>query len=164
MLKSTRREALVTIAAGLSASSLPAQEVYEPQALSAEDYDLLGTLVDMILPATDTPGARDVGVHSMIDEDLAESSDTLRIVRNGLGGLREAGFAAMMPQQRVAKLTAMSESTGSAREFFETVKGLTIDAYYSTEVGLVEELGYQGNTYLAEFPGCTDEHSLEDAD
>lgn len=164
MLKSTRREALVTIAAGLSASSLPAQAAYEPQALSPEDYDLLGTLVDMILPATDTPGARDVGVHSMIDEDLTESSDTLQIVRSGLGVLREAGFAAMTPQQRVARLTAMSESMGSGREFFETVKGLTIDAYYSTEVGLVQELGYQGNTYLTEFPGCTHEHSLEDAD
>ena len=164
MLKSTRREALVTIAAGLSASSLSAQGAYEPQALSAEDYDLLGTLVDMILPTTDTPGARDVGVHSMIDEDLAESSDTLQVVRNGLGGLREAGFAGMTPQERVAKLTAMSESTGTDRDFFETVKGLTIDAYYSTEVGLVQELGYQGNTYLAEFPGCTHEHSLGDAD
>ena len=164
MLKSTRREALVTIAAGLSATSLPAQGIYEPQALSSEDYDLLGTLVDMILPATDTPGARDVGVHTMIDEDLTESSETLQIVRNGLGELREAGFARMTPQQRVAKLTAISESEGRDREFFDTVKGLTIDLYYSTEVGLVQELGYQGNTYLAEFPGCTDEHSLGDAD
>ena len=41
-----------------------------------------------------------------------------------------------------------------------TRKDLTIDHYYATEVGLVKELGYQGNTYLAEFPGC--EHQGEE--
>ena len=34
---------------------------------------------------------------------------------------------------------------------------MTIDGYYTTETGLVQELGYKGNTYLSAFPGCQDE-------
>lgn len=164
MLKTTRREALVTIAAGISARALHSQGVYEPQTFSPEEYESLGTLVDMILPASGTPGAREVGVHAMLDEDLAKSASTLGILRDGLATLRQQRFDQMTPAQRVETLTRYSESSGAEREFFETLKGLTIDAYYSTEIGLVQELGYQGNTYLAEFPGCTHEHSLDEAD
>ena len=164
MPQTTRREALVTIAASFAARRLAAQGAYEPSALSREDYDLLGTLVDMIIPESDTPGAREVGVHAMLDEDLAKDSQSLGILRDGMAALREHGFEDMTAQQRIDVLTRHSESDGQDKTFFETLKGLTIDAYYSTEVGLVEELGYQGNTYLTEFPGCTHEHQLEDAD
>lgn len=164
MLKTTRREALVTIAAGLSAPALHSQGTYEPSTFSAEEYESLGTLVDMILPPSDTPGAREAGVHAMLDEDLAKKATTLGILRDGLAALREQGFEDMTPAQRVETLTRYSESTGADKEFFDTLKGLTIDAYYSTEIGLVQELGYQGNTYLAEFPGCTHEHDLDEED
>ena len=164
MLRPTRREALVSIAAGLSATSLPGQQAYQPTTLSKADYELLGTLVDLILPPSDTPGARAVGVHAMIDEDLSDDGSVAGVLQNGLGRLREAGFGNMASQQQIDTLTRICEASGEDGEFFETLKGLTIDAYYSTEVGLVQELGYQGNTYLAEFPGCTHEHAIEDAD
>ncbi|MDE0109641.1 MAG: gluconate 2-dehydrogenase subunit 3 family protein [Bryobacterales bacterium] len=164
MPQTTRRQALVSIAAGLSVRTLPAQDAYEPVTFSAEEFDLLGIVVDMILPASDTPGAREVGVHAMIDEDLAKRSDPLGTLRNGLAALRADGFADMDMPERVAVLTRFEAGSGADKDFFETVKGLTIDAYYSTEVGLVQELGYQGNTYLDKFPGCTHDHKLEDAD
>ncbi len=164
MSGTTRREALVTIAAGFATRRLAAQGTYEPSTLSREDYELLGSLVEMIIPKSETPGAREVGVHAILDEDLAKDGEALGILRNGMAALREDGFPELASQQQIDILTRYSEATGEEKTFFETLKGLTIDAYYSTEVGLVQELGYQGNTYLAEFPGCTDEHELEDAD
>ena len=164
MPETTRRQALVSLTAGLSVRALPAQETYTPVTFSAEEFELLGIVVDLILPASDTPGAREVGVHAMIDEDLAGRSDPLDTLRKGLAALRAEGFGEMSAPQRIAVLTGFESSSGENKEFFETVKGLTIDTYYSTEVGLVQELGYQGNTYLDEFPGCTHDHKLEDAD
>ena len=164
MPQATRRQALVTLAAGLSVRSLSAQGTYEPVTFSSEEFDLLGIVVDMILPTSDTPGAREAGVHAIIDEDLAKHSDQLSLLRKGLVTLRTEGFESMTEPQRIALLAGYEESSGDNKEFFETVKGLTIDAYYSTEVGLVQELGYKGNTYLDEFPGCTHDHKLEDAD
>jgi gluconate 2-dehydrogenase gamma chain len=39
--------------------------------------------------------------------------------------------------------------------FFRLVKNLTADGYYTSRVGLLEELGYAGNTALARFPTCS---------
>src|SRR5437667_12748572 len=41
-------------------------------ALSSEQLELVATIADHILPETDTPGARAVGVHEFIDAMLAE--------------------------------------------------------------------------------------------
>jgi hypothetical protein len=32
---------------------------------------------------------------------------------------------------------------------------MTIDGYYTSKIGIHQELEYQGNTALAEFEGCT---------
>jgi gluconate 2-dehydrogenase gamma chain len=38
--------------------------------------------------------------------------------------------------------------------FFRLIKNLTADGYYTSRAGLLEELGYSGNTALARFPSC----------
>ena len=39
-------------------------------------------------------------------------------------------------------------------EFFVAAKRLTADGYYTSRAGLIDELGYRGNTVLARFPAC----------
>jgi len=39
--------------------------------------------------------------------------------------------------------------------FFVTLKQMTIVGYYSSEVGIHQDLQYQGNTYIYDFPQCT---------
>ncbi len=165
MANPSRRDALVTIAAaGLSAASLRSQQTYTPKAFAPEDYSLLGELVDLIIPPSDTPGAKQAGVHAIIDEFLNDSPSDEAIIKTGLWRLRVVGFQGMPESKQIAILTEYSQSEGDQKTFFETLKSLTIDAYYSTEIGLVDELGYKGNTYLPEFPGCTHDHEIEVAD
>jgi hypothetical protein len=38
---------------------------------------------------------------------------------------------------------------------FRLIKNLTADGYYTSRVGLLQELGYTGNTALARFPTCS---------
>ena len=38
--------------------------------------------------------------------------------------------------------------------FFRLVKNLTADGYYTSRIGLTDELGYTGNTALGRFPAC----------
>jgi hypothetical protein len=52
--------------------------------------------------------------------------------------------------------TDLSTEDGKA---FTLLKDLTIDAYYRTKAGLMQELGWNANTYLPEFKGCTHEHA-----
>jgi hypothetical protein len=66
------------------------------------------------------------------------------------------------PGQQVEILTALSQTTekkgghtesaaGDDAAFFNAIKSLTADGYYTSRIGLVQELGYDGNTYLAAF-------------
>jgi hypothetical protein len=40
-------------------------------------------------------------------------------------------------------------------EFFQAVKSLTITGYYTSEVGMRNELGDDGQLFFTEFKGCT---------
>jgi hypothetical protein len=56
---------------------------------------------------------------------------------------------------RPAGASARGTDTDLPMRFFRLVKNLTADGYYTSRIGLIEELGYSGNTMLARFPGCT---------
>src|SRR5437660_740243 len=47
---------------------------WTPRALTVDQLDLVATIAEHILPETDSPGARAVGVHRFIDAMLADSS------------------------------------------------------------------------------------------
>ena len=50
------------------------------------------------------------------------------------------------------------ESKDPSVQFFHLIKNLTADGYYTSQIGLIKELGYSGNTAMAEFPTCLHEH------
>jgi hypothetical protein len=158
----TRRAVLVQIAAATAASSALAPrslqaQAYEPQNLSAAQYELLTALVDIIIPPSETPGAAAAGADRLIDEALARSEQQRASFVAGLQMLEKAGFRDQDEAARVKLLTEYSEAADARGEFFRMLKDMTVDAYYSTEIGLARELGYQGNSYLREFPGCQHE-------
>ena len=161
----TRRKALVHITAGAGASAVLgswspealAQQPYQPKALSVGQFKILTALVDMIIPATDTPGAVAVGVDRMIDEALIENNNARVEFLSGLSQMEQSGFAELGGPDRTELLEEYSQAIDARGDFFRILKGLTVDHYYSSEVGIHEELGYEGNTALAEFPGCTHE-------
>ena len=151
------------------AQQATAQQEFTPRAFTASEFGLVTQLVEMIIPESDTPGAAAAEADRIIDETLSADPKRLAQFKAGLKLLAEAGFPERSPgqstlqgaeegeQQRVEVLTKFSESKGERGAFFRLLKNMTIDAYYSTEIGLAQELGYQGNTYLKEFPGCDHE-------
>ena len=135
--------------------------VYKLRFFTDAEFATLSVLVDLIIPRTDTPGARDAKAHQIIDAGVrpqrrdAWRSGLALMDRQAQGAegkpFREAG-----PQTQVRLLQEASASpTSEAGVFFKLLKDATIDAYYSTREGLVQELGWSGNTYLPEFKGCT---------
>jgi hypothetical protein len=61
--------------------------------------------------------------------------------------------AAPPPRPAVAVTNDPSDARLPIR-FFRLVKNLTADGYYTSRVGLLDELGYVGNTYRGSFPQC----------
>ena len=140
----TRRDVLVTMAA----IAAPAAEG-QPSFLTAAELATLTVLVDAIIPRTDTPGAADAGVPAYIDRRLAANAQLAERFRAGIKALG-ADFPALSATQRTELLQSRQEDP-----FFQLVKGMTVDGYYTSKEGLAGELGWHGNTYLTEFKGCT---------
>ncbi len=129
---------------------------WTPQTLTADQVDLLDLMVDHIIPTTDTPGAKDVGVTAFIDKLLgkwAEPAGRERFMR-GLGTIDEemqqahgATFGEATSEQQRALLTRLDNEAVHARKtnadplpFFATLKEWTLVGYYTSEIGATQEL------------------------
>lgn len=140
-----------------------AKAAYKPKFFTKDELDTVRLLVELMIPRTDTPGAADAGVHQIIDSDISRNPAAQKRWRDGLAWVEEKArvsgaksFSALNPDQRTAVLTAASQGADTVGSgFFTLLKGAAVDAYYSTREGLQTELGWNGNTYLAEFKGCT---------
>ena len=143
------------------------------KALTAEQYATLEALTEAIIPADErSPGAKAARVADYIDLLLSEADDTRRQQwTEGLAAL-DADAAARFGKPFVRldaaqvealltdaskneKAPALQKDQRSALEvFFVTAKQATIQGYYTSEIGIHQELKYKGNKVLLEFVGC----------
>jgi hypothetical protein len=139
--------------------SVPRQEgEWKPRFFQDSEVETVAAVAERILPETDTPGARRALVHQYVDFVLSRAEAPSRDrFRDGLVSLDRSSadrfgkpFADLEPGRQDEVLTGISESP-----FFQEVKRLTVDGYYRSEIGMKHELGFEGNTFLAEFEGCT---------
>lgn len=123
---------------------------------------------ERIIPADDSsPGAKAARVSEYIDLIVSESSDvTKQLWRDGLAAVDKMSrdmfgkpFASASADQQVKLLKEISKNERSPKtveeRFFRTIKFATVDGYYTSEIGIHQELKYKGNSYLKEFTGCT---------
>lgn len=138
--------------------------------LSPQQGELVATIAELILPETDTPGARAARVHEFIDLALAEwfdGADRDRFLtgladvdaRAKSGGASD--FLHAPPARQVEVLTALDEELAQERDaeragvkwrgraaapdrtFFHMMKRLTLVGYYTSEIGFTRELHAQ---------------------
>jgi gluconate 2-dehydrogenase gamma chain len=132
---------------------------WRPSVLSAHQNDAVIALTDLVIPSTDTPGAKAAHVNRYIDLFLHDGSlDQREAIVGGLAWLdayaiREHGhvFVKCASAGQVAMLTALDEGTGAGHSFFRQIKSLTSKIYYATEIG-TQELN-KGGRVPASF-GC----------
>lgn len=110
----------------------------------------VATLAELIIPRTDTPGAKDARVHEFIDLILHDGALERRTRflegLNWLDGyaLREhqLPFVKCTPAQQTAMLTAFEKGGDASLEpgtqFFRAMKGLTVQGYYTSREGIAE--------------------------
>ena len=153
-----------------TAAAAPAGTVapWTPKVLDAHQNDTVVAISELIIPQTETPGAKAARVNEFVDLVLSDAAAGER--REFLRGLAwmdaraqelfGSDFVSATADQQTALLTILSaprnRSTADqlGREFFESIKSLTITGYYTTEIGLRQELGEDGNLFLAAYPGC----------
>jgi hypothetical protein len=178
-----RREALKLLMAGGVLPALPTDlfaffqdthpaSGYALRTLNPHQNDTVVAMIEQIIPATDTPGAKAARVNEFIDVILTEWAvdDERQNFLAGLSGVDKQSnelygknFVEASSAQQVALLQAMDESVAAARarrmrhgntipedrdrqlrgEFFSVFKGITLHGYYTSEIGFAQELNLQ---------------------
>lgn len=177
-----RRDALKFLAAGaLAPAAAPELFAFFQEAHPASGYALRtldahqnATVVlmsEMIIPETDTPGAKGARVNEFIDVILTEwaTEEDRNSFLSGLAGVDKQSnelygkdFVDASAVQQLTLIRAMDEAVGMtgsrpARHgntvpdwdkqlkgnFFTVFKGITLHGYYTSEVGFSRELGLQ---------------------
>lgn len=130
------------------------------RSLSAHQNETIATIAELIIPKTDTAGARDAGVPAFIDvmvTDWADDSDRQQFL-SGLATVDERtravfgkDFIACSPQQQTqivtdfeAEVARLRDTNGDPnKHFYHTLKWLTLTGYYTSEVGATSELHFR---------------------
>lgn len=163
-----RREAFggLAVAAAALAGLTPAHAVaqtaaaaWTPVALTAAQAKTLEAAAEAIMPATDTPGAREAGVAKAIDgwvKDYCDKSEQAAI-RGALDRLDAeakaagaASFAAAAPAQQAAVLGKLDAEPG--RPPFKVLKEYVTIAFFTSRPGATRTLRYDPNP--GPYRGC----------
>lgn len=145
-----------------------AQKAAGPKFFKADQMALIATISELIIPTDDhSPGAIAAEVPAFIDLMVSESpAETKKLWTDGLAAVdtasqtkHKAVFNKASKEQQIALLTEISKNemkpSTTEEKFFKAIKSMTIDGYYTSKIGIHQELQYKGNTYLKEFKGCT---------
>jgi Gluconate 2-dehydrogenase subunit 3 len=171
----SRREA-IKAAAALAAAPLAASPATAAPAaaeptlrfFTRAQFGLVDELAEMIIPADEqSPGARAAGVAAYIDARLAEAFEP-SIRQHWLDGLAAIDafaqsvhgrpFMQASPDQREVVMTRIaaeeSQPTTAEGKFFVELKRWTVRGYYTSKIGIHEDMQYKGNTLqLGDYAG-----------
>jgi gluconate 2-dehydrogenase gamma chain len=144
-------------------------QVYAPKFFSPHFYKTLQTLCQTIIPADEqAKGAIEAGAPEFIDLITSENKDYQVALGGGLMWLDNTCvdrygkvYLECTPEQQKEILDLIAyrknfkkdPSLGQGIEFFGLLRRLTADGYFTSEIG-IEYLGYIGNTFVKDFPGC----------
>jgi hypothetical protein len=140
------------------AQGAPAPLNWAPKALSLDQARTLSAVCEAIVPQTDTPGAIAAGAPQAIDRWTAEWLDPPAAARlkAGIDQLDErarargaANFPALTQDQKVALLSEVEADQRAADRarppvphYWNTLKGLTTTAYFTSQAGATKAARY----------------------
>ncbi|HXJ05162.1 MAG TPA: gluconate 2-dehydrogenase subunit 3 family protein [Candidatus Acidoferrum sp.] len=159
---------------GVDASNEFAAPGWKPLFLDEHQNETLIVLSDLIIPATDTPGAKEALVNRYIDLVLAaETPEVQRAFLNSLGYLDgesmrrfKSAFRYLSREDQDDLLHGLAYprvgggwagDRGAVPDpghgHFEVLKGRIMTAYYSSQIG-EKELGWDGAFAHGPYQGC----------
>jgi hypothetical protein len=112
------------------------------------EMDTLRSLVDVVLPATDSPAASAADTHYFIDLAMpaCASTDAQKTFRARLKVLGQHKFARLAPAEQVAMLKARAAADMPLpydQSFFKILKDYALTGYFLSEVGATQALAYE---------------------
>lgn len=146
--------------AGLMGGCRATNESTSLQTLSSAQNELVAELSERIIPATDTPGAKDANVNQFIDHMLTNwnTDEEKQHFLEGLNHVDEISnqrhdqnFVKLSKERKIDVLEVLQQEAienptpkpnTDLKPFFSMIKELTIVGYYTSEIGATQELKF----------------------
>ena len=152
------------------AHAKPAKAKSAARFFTPAQHTLVEELSETIIPAdSHSGGAKAAKVADYIEQVLRETTDDNQksIWREGLRLIdlmsqhyHGKSFVDSSSEERIAVLTVLSDNDHMTDlpevRFFRELKHLTVRGYYTSKIGIHDELEYKGNRMLTEYVGCDD--------
>ncbi len=133
-------------------------------------HTLVEELSETIIPAdSHSGGAKAAKVADFIEQTVRESTDDqqkatwhegLRLIESMSQHYNGKSFVAASTEEKIAVIQVLSDNEQMTElpevRFFRELKHLTVRGYYTSKIGIHDELEYKGNRILQEFVGCGD--------
>jgi hypothetical protein len=133
-------------------------------------HTLIEELSETIIPAdSHSGGAKAAKVADFIEQTVRESTDDqqkalwregLRLVESMSQHYHGRSFVDASTEEKIAVLKVLSDNEQMTElpevRLFRELKRLTVHGYYTSKIGIHDELEYKGNRVLREFVGCGD--------
>jgi hypothetical protein len=131
-------------------------ESYSFAFFTTEEQALVGRLMELIIPADEhSPGALAARVPAFADWMISTGPEKTKAAwKAGMAAFRVASQTERL-ESALARAAEEEDSpqTGLGR-FFIDLKRMTVNGYYTSAIGIHEEMGYQGNAHLTAAPRC----------
>ena len=138
---------------------------YAPKAFTAHEFRTLERLTDLIIPVENgAPGALAAGAAAWIDMISSENDQLKKTYGTGFAWLDAAmktrgaaDFVSATPEQQTALLDLIAYRRNQSPEltpgieFFNWVRRMTVDAFYTSEIG-IKDIDYRGNRPMGAYP------------
>jgi hypothetical protein len=138
--------------------------LYKPKCFNAHEFKTLQRLSDLIVPADEiSKGALEAGAPEFIDLLASANDELAALYTGGIAWLdremqrrHSARFVDAKPEQQTSMLDLIayrkndSPELGPGIRFFDWVRKMTVDAFYTSKAG-VSDIGYKGNIGMTKF-------------
>src|SRR6202795_2678636 len=138
---------------------------YAPQFFNPDEFRTVEILTAMIIPTDDAPGANEAQVANYIDFVVFSAAEFEPLLqRKWIDGLAfiehesqkqfSKSFREADEADRIRLLTDMSAPGRDVKTqhegvtFFSSVKDMTVEGFYTSKIGLIDVLDYQGMNFM----------------
>jgi hypothetical protein len=153
-----------------AAAAMSSESKFPGRFFTPTQHTLVEELSEAILPAdSHSGGAKAAKVADYIERVIGHGIDENQkaLWREGLRLIDVMSqhhygktFVSASSEERIALLTVLSDHDQMTElpevRFFKELKRLTVSGYYTSKIGIHDELEYKGNRVLQEYVGCDD--------
>lgn len=132
------------VASLLKGCALEKELEWSPEAFDIRQLQAAADFAEVLLPRTETPGAKDAQVERILDQLVSGylSGEESEFIKRNLDTMADDQFNSMAFEEQNRYVADMAHSEGETHLFFRRFKQLAMLGFFSSKIGATQLLNY----------------------